>query len=310
VDKRVNTNYVLFSIHVIFHRFHNYLVDQILAIKPADETLNDDELFTIARNLNIAIYQHIVLNEYLEHLLGGLDEYNGPDDERKPGFYIETNSAGLRTKHSMLKERLVNLNPNNPRESRTLRAFNGGKFKTDPVWTEKMIRGSAMTSAKARGFGFADDIRDRIKTKNGVAFLIDVLALDIQRGRDHGIPTYAGMRDDFDLPEINDFSSFGDMADELTALYGTPANMDLIVGLLGEPSEDGGVLGEVGNQVIAVSFERVRETDHLWYQNTDIFPNSLINWIETKFIDDVIATVYNNGASDIEDGFIMQDDDE
>jgi hypothetical protein len=58
-DNRAGSSYILFAVHIIFHRLHNALCDLVKNSAPAG-SFNDNELFTIARHLNIAIYQHIV----------------------------------------------------------------------------------------------------------------------------------------------------------------------------------------------------------------------------------------------------------
>ena len=133
----------------------------------------------------------------------------------------------------MLPPILEHLNPDGS-GTRGFDQLGGGKFKNDPEWTQKMIRGSALTPTKARGLQLVDAVRDKVKTRNGVSFLIDILSLDIQRGRDHGLLSYGGMRDDFDLSDLGtDFSSFGPLADDLKDLYGDTNNMDLIIGIMG-----------------------------------------------------------------------------
>jgi len=99
-----------------------------------------------------------------------------------------------------------------------------------------MIRGSAKTPTKARGLGIVDGLRDKVSIREGKTSLFDVLAFDIQRGRDHGIPTYTGMRDDFDLEQMTDFSGFGDNAQLISDAYqGEINDVDLIIGIMAEP---------------------------------------------------------------------------
>ena len=78
--------------------------------------------------------------------------------------------------------------------------MNGAGFRNDREWTEKMIRGSAKTPAKKRSLEVVDDVRDRVISMNGGdSFIFDVFALDIQRGRDHGLVTWGQIREDFEI---------------------------------------------------------------------------------------------------------------
>jgi len=112
----------------MFHRLHNNITDEIIDNIPEGETLSDDEIFTIARNINIGIYQHIVIDEFVEHLIGGISPYEGYDFERKPEEYLEVNTAGFRYGHSMLVNRLQNL-AEGSNEGRNIDSLTGGKFK-------------------------------------------------------------------------------------------------------------------------------------------------------------------------------------
>lgn len=51
-----------------------------------------------------------------------------------------------------------------------------------------------MTLAKRRSFTVVNDLRNVVSTVKNITKLIDVLALDIQRGRDHEITTYGKMK--------------------------------------------------------------------------------------------------------------------
>ena len=154
-DGRVGSNYILFAIHVMFHRLHNYIADQVVdTITQGGQTLTDDEIFEIARNMNIAIIQRITYDEFLPQLIGetlpAYDPVNGYDVTEKPTEFIEVNSAAFRYGHSMLATEIVDLKLGS-NQKRATDKLGGGKFKNDDEWTEKMIRGSSKTVTKKRG---------------------------------------------------------------------------------------------------------------------------------------------------------------
>jgi hypothetical protein len=65
---------------------------------------------------------------------------------------------------------------------------------------------------------------------------LDLFSLNIQRGRDHGLPTYNAARAAFGFPKINTFeeilpSGNVSLAKKLKNVYGHPDNMELFVGM-------------------------------------------------------------------------------
>lgn len=66
-DNRVNENIGLAMVTTLWMREHNRLARSLKAENPS---LSDEQLFQEARKLNIALYQHIVFDEYLPLLVG------------------------------------------------------------------------------------------------------------------------------------------------------------------------------------------------------------------------------------------------
>jgi peroxidase len=100
-----------------------------------------------------------------------------------------------------------------------------------------------------------------------VTVKFDLFSLNIQRGRDHGVPGYNAVRKAYGLGPIADFRSFnkGYKADNLTKLYTTPDNMDLFVGIIGEESLSDGQLGDLGAKIVSEQFKNLRNSDRYWY---------------------------------------------
>ena len=66
---------------------------------------------------------------------------------------------------------------------------------------------------------FAEDIINHLfeMSKNDKASAMDLIALNIQRGRDHGVPGYNSYREECGLPKAFDFDDLSD-----TMLSGKP----------------------------------------------------------------------------------------
>jgi peroxidase len=66
-EARVNENLALVGIQVLFMREHNRIAADLMRINPH---WNDERLFQESRKLLIAIYQHILYNEYVPIVVG------------------------------------------------------------------------------------------------------------------------------------------------------------------------------------------------------------------------------------------------
>ena len=100
---------------------------------------------------------------------------------------------------------------------------------------------------------------------------LDLAALNIQRGRDHGIADYNSLRAAYGLPKVTSFAqitSDATVQSELKATYGSVNNIDAWVGGLAEDHVKGGSMGALFTRIIADQFARLRDGDRFWYQNS------------------------------------------
>ena len=83
-EQRANNNLGLITLQLLFFREHNRLATAIAAAKP---TWTDEQIFQAARKVNVAQYQHIIFDEWLESLLGPnyeAKDYKGYKPEVSP----------------------------------------------------------------------------------------------------------------------------------------------------------------------------------------------------------------------------------
>lgn len=152
----------------------------------------------------------------------------------------------------------------------------------------------------------------------------DLAALNIQRGRDHGLPDYQAVREAFDLPRLNSWeeinptfpndvpASTRDAIANLRQLYidkglngSYPDDVDLFTGGLMETTFDGP--GPLFRAILVEQFCRIRDGDRFWYENLDngLFTQADIDMINGITIFDIIRNVTNVDETQIQtDPFI------
>jgi len=94
-DQRCDEHTWLAIQHVVFLRLHNYIARKLYKINPH---WNDEKLFQESRKINIAIYQHFIYTKWLRNILGKdiLKRHNMDPDHK--GFVYDYNpkiSCGL-----------------------------------------------------------------------------------------------------------------------------------------------------------------------------------------------------------------------
>ena len=97
----------------------------------------------------------------------------------------------------------------------------------------------------------------------------DLASLNMQRGRDHGLPDYNSVRAAFGLTRVASFAEITSdppSQDGLASLYGSVDNIDAWIGGLVEDHVAGALVGELVYTVLTDQFECLRDGDRLWYE--------------------------------------------
>ena len=133
-----------------------------------------------------------------------------------------------------------------------------------------------------------DDVRNFLFGPPGSGGF-DLASLNIQRGRDHGLPDYNSVREQLGLERAESFadiSSDPDVQAKLAQAYESVDDIDVWVGALAEDHVEGASVGELTRTVLAEQFTALRDGDRFWYQNT--FEGSQLREIERTRLSDVI----------------------
>lgn len=269
-DVRANEQVGLTAVHALFVREHNRLAD---LLKAYDSSLTDEQIYQTARKIVGAEMQIITYKEFLPALMGdaapqALDyQYNDSLDASITNSFA---AAIFRYGHSMQSSELLLVNNKGKEvDSLTLRDafFDPDILGDNPKNVDLLMKGLASQLAQENDLLLIDDIRNFLFGPPGAGGS-DLAALDIQRGRDHGLPDYNALRFFYGLQPVASFSEISSdpaIQAALEELYGTVGNIDAFIGVLAEDHLPGSSLGELTSQIINNQFTRLRDGDRLFY---------------------------------------------
>ncbi|KAF5284358.1 hypothetical protein FQR65_LT13575 [Abscondita terminalis] len=286
-DGRASEQPALTVIHTIFLREHNRIVEGLRALNPHWDS---EKLFEHARRIVVAENQHITYNEFLPRILswnavnlyglrllpqGYYKEYNPGCN---PSIVTEFAAAAFRIGHSLLR-------PHIPRLSSSYQIVDppillrDGFFRPDMIMQPEMIdeisRGLVSTPMETLDQFITGEVTNHLFEDRKIPFSgVDLIALNLQRARDHGIPSYNNYRA---LCNLKRATSFDDLAREippevivrLKRIYATVDDIDLFPGGMSERPLQGGLVGPTFACIIAIQFRQLRKCDRFWYENED-----------------------------------------
>ena len=206
-DVRANEQVGLTAMHTLFVREHNRLADALVAQQSG---ATDEEVYQTARKIVGAEMQIITYEEFLPALLGPYAPSATDfayDPNVNPSIANEFSTAAYRFGHSMLAPELRLVDPVDSTVSfLALRDafFNPGFFIGDPGNIERVLAGLAAQKAQEVDSKLVDDVRNFLFGPPGAGGL-DLAALNLQRGRDHGLPDYNTLRAAYGLAPMLGF---------------------------------------------------------------------------------------------------------
>jgi len=305
-DVRANENPELLALHTLFLREHNRLATEAAARNPA---LTDEQLYQHARRLVIAELQKITYDEFLPALLGtpkpgadGIAPYRGYRADVNPGIATEFSTVAFRVGHSMLGEDIEFLDATGTavRDPLPLRdAFFNPQPLSD-VGIDPIVKYLASSRGQEIDTAVVDDVRNFLFGAPGQGGF-DLAALNIQRGRDHGIADYNTVRVAYGLPRLTSFAQITadvGVQQALQQAYGTIDRLDAWVGGLAETHLPDSSLGATFTRIIVDQFTRLRDGDRFWYQNA--LPAGALQTVQGTTLADVIRR--NSAVTNIQPG--------
>ncbi|XP_034736051.1 eosinophil peroxidase [Etheostoma cragini] len=303
-DSRANEHLGMIALHTLFLREHNRLVNELHLLNPH---WSPETLYQEARKIMGAIHQILTWDHYLPRVLGDsamsrlMPPYEGYDPEVDPSIANVFAAAAFRFAHVTVRPVVTRLGPGYTTNSQhpplplhhslfaSWRVVQEGGI--DPV-----LRGLLLSPAKLQTPGqmMVEELTERLFQAQG-GMPLDLGALNLQRGRDHGLPGYSSWRKSCGLSVPNTTSELAEILSNFTLahkfqlLYGTPHNIDVWVGAISEPALPGGRVGPLLSCLLAKQFRALRDGDRFWWERDGVFTSTQRRHLHTVSLSRIIC---------------------
>ena len=211
-DTRVNEQIGLTTPHTIFMREHNRIANALASMNP---NWNDEKLYQEARKIVGAEIQRITFYEFLPAVMGQqnfnslIGQYFGYNALINPSLPTEFSTAAYRFGHSLVRPSFNLLGRDYTPVSQNNGSISLGSSFVNPSMytvasgTDQILRGLLTTNSRRSDEYLSNTLTNELfkKSPSGSGWNqspgspgSDLASLNIQRGRDHGLPPYSVVR--------------------------------------------------------------------------------------------------------------------
>lgn len=280
-DGRVNEQILLTFLHTLFAREHNRLAS---SLKHCNPTWDDEKLFQEARRIIGAELQQVTYHEFVPTLIGptlmthsnlypleGVQQTTDYDPSMNSAIANEFAAAAYRFGHSQIADNLLNINKYGVVKPKELNSYFFHPFE---LYNKHGVcdigRGGTVLPDTLVDPYFTQEVAGKL-FRGAKPWGLDLLALNIQRGRDHGLAPYNRWRVKCGLPWAFSFSDLlGQMTQErinaLSSVYRHVYDIDLYVGGISENPIAGGIMGPTFTCLLHSQFLRIKRGDRYWFE--------------------------------------------
>ena len=291
-DVRASEHPVLASFHTLFVREHNRICDMLIARGQRDDERN----YQLARKIVGALIQNVTYNEFLPSLGVTLRPYRGYNNNVRPDLTNIFATAGFRLGHTMVADEVLlfdnNCQPMDPEALELDELFWNPDLLVE-LKPEAFLKGIAAHTQYETNIKINSVLRNLLfgDPASPVRFGVDLASLNIQRGRDHGLPDYNSVRKHYTgnyADRFSDINRNDTLARNLRSLYRSINNVDLWTGVLAEDLIPGKSIGRLAHEIQRVQFEKLRDGDFYFFENDPFLPGELRRTIRDTRLSDII----------------------
>ncbi|XP_066258453.1 chorion peroxidase-like [Euwallacea similis] len=290
-DLRASENPGLVAIHTIFVRYHNKVASVLSQINPH---WSDWRIFEETRKIVYSVIQHITYREYLPVVVGpqvidlfdlkltNTGYFKNYESRVNPTIANSFSTAAFRFGHSMVQNSFIRTDSHH-RPIHNNVTLHNELDNEENIWSigslDRLLLGLINQPSQKRDEFVAEELTNHLfQSGDSSHFGMDLAAINIQRGRDHGIPPYTFWREPCGLPPIKSWDDLKKVINiqtviKLESLYAHVDDIDLFTAGLAEKPLRGAVVGPTFSCIIAQQFSNLRKGDRFWYENSG-FPSA------------------------------------
>ncbi|XP_045177442.2 peroxidasin homolog pxn-2-like [Mercenaria mercenaria] len=326
-DARVNEVPSLTSMHYLFVLEHNRIARNLTEFYE-----DSDVIFEETRRIIIAIMQKITYNEFLAAFLStdALKKYEllssvkyKYEKDTDPTVINAFATAAYRAGHTWVSKTMDLFKKDFHLWKNETHKIEETFHRPDLTYLPQSFARLAywLSGAKSPDTDafLVDGIRDDLFLDMSEKIAFDLAALNVQRGRDHGLGSYNDYRTWCDIkpPVKRKWGSSRPLpghTDEMTkklqtAGYRSPMDIDLFTGGLSEKPVVEGSFGPTFECILGEQFRRLKFGDRYWYQNKDAgFTKDQIDAIEKYTYSKLLCNNYNYETVQYPSAFNLKDE--
>ncbi|XP_071404250.1 thyroid peroxidase [Pithys albifrons albifrons] len=285
-DSRSSEVTSLAAMHTLWLREHNRLAR---ALKRINSHWSAEMVYQEARKIVGALHQIITLRDYIPKIIGPdafnlyIGRYTGYDPTVNPTVSNVFSTAAFRFGHATIQPIVRRLNaqylddPKLPNLHLHEVFFSPWRLIKEGG-LDPLLRGLLAHSAKLQVQDqlLNEELTEKlfVLSSNGS---LDLSSLNLQRGRDHGLPGYNEWREFCGLPKLETHSDLNkvitnpNITEKIMELYHSPSNIDVWLGGLVEDFIPGARTGPLFACIIGKQMKALRDGDRFWWENNNVF---------------------------------------
>jgi len=289
-------------------RYHNIIAERLKDLRP---DWNDERLYQESRKIVIAVKQHITYTQWMDSLLGRFNNIRTNDRLLHQDFYSPKVDPSVSMIFSTAAFRLHTLVPGSL-QLRTQNYRFAGEFRLRDSFHQPLkllanntfddlIRGMALQPAWSFNNIFSQEMTEWLfAEENNGTFGMDIVSLNIQRGRDHQVQGYPAYREACGLGSGDSWTKLTDfiphnMVHRLLHIYRRPEEVDMYIGANMESTMRGSLLGPTTHCLVEEQFERTRNGDrHFYTRPSEFSRNQLASIKRAGSLSHILCAIADN----------------